>query len=434
MFKLIRQAADLREFGDALLRGKISVNLDWIEAEDFRPLSPLEGTDQWLFIESRALEPFQNRFDGVEVDRDPLDMPFWSFGMATVWIMCKSQNAARHYWSGPMEAALIEPNPDDPAVKRVVTFRAAQNALMSSMASGKISATAFSVTTNDIHKIEPHEWPHLRSQLRGSSNGVEFSFRRDGIEYRNIRMKRDDVIRLWPCEVPASNPSDTKSDAQPDRMRWSEAELRKQGEWMFLGQALDWIICRGTPCTAAVYNARWDEAERELFRFLDGGLVAVQGYPADGMTRTYETLPEGIWARMNGEDASKDPQFNPIDDTREDGGTVWVGDQKWYGVRVLANEVFERWPVTNIPPIQAVRRGARPKYDWDAFNAAAMEKLEDEGFFDPSVDPKWNKAALERYMTQWCEDNWEMAPVESTIRNKLTAVEAGYVKGRKGRD
>lgn len=113
---------------------------------------------------------------------------------------------------------------------------------------------------------------------------------------------------------------------------------------MFLGQAAIWIMCRGEPCSDIMYNAQLDDAERELFRFLDGGDVVVQGYPANGQSRIYENLPDGIWARMNGPDVNKDPQFNPIDDQREDGGTVWVGDHKWSGARLPAKAVFDRWP------------------------------------------------------------------------------------------
>ncbi|GLS29291.1 hypothetical protein SAMN04488498_11394 [Mesorhizobium albiziae] len=76
-------------------------------------------------------------------------------------------------------------------------------------------------------------------------------------------------------------------------------------------------------------------------------------------------------------------------------------------------------------------RGRRPAYDWPAFDAEATSKLEEEGAFNPAVDANWNKAALERHMQEWCAKNWGKEPGESTIRDKLTKVEADFVAGRK---
>lgn len=77
-------------------------------------------------------------------------------------------------------------------------------------------------------------------------------------------------------------------------------------------------------------------------------------------------------------------------------------------------------------------RGRRPQYDWETFRKVALEKFDEEGSFDPGVDARWNKAALERFMAAWCQQNWGTEPSESAIRSKLTEIEAVYLEGRKG--
>jgi hypothetical protein len=62
------------------------------------------------------------------------------------------------------------------------------------------------------------------------------------------------------------------------------------------------------------------------------------------------------------------------------------------------------------------RRGVKEKYDWLAFDAAAIAILEDEGDFSG----EWNQSALEARMGHWCQDNWgDDHPAESTIRKHV---------------
>jgi hypothetical protein len=115
--------------------------------------------------------------------------------------------------------------------------------------------------------------------------------------------------------------------------------------YMFLGQIVEWIICRGRSSDSVDMGQKWDAAERELFDYLDTESVKVEGYPVDGRPRIYESLPAGIWAKMNRDDNSG-LMFSPIDDTEEleDGGTVFVGDLRWDGVRLATNLVMKQWP------------------------------------------------------------------------------------------
>jgi hypothetical protein len=226
-----------------------------------------------------------------------------------------------------------------------------------------------------------------------------------------------------------------KQDAHgiPDPRKMSVRDIG-QTPFLFLGQVVEWIICRGRSSDSVDMDQQWDAAERELFDYLDTESVKVEGYPIDGRPRIYESLPAGIWAKMNRDDNSG-LMFSPIDDTeeREDGGTVCVGKLQWDGVRLPTNVVLKRWPPADLSPEQPKTVGRRPRYDWAAFREVALAKLDEEGAFDPSVDTQWNKAALERHMAAWCRGNWGVEPSESTIRSKLTEIEAAYLEGRKGR-
>jgi hypothetical protein len=130
-----------------------------------------------------------------------------------------------------------------------------------------------------------------------------------------------------------------------------------------------------------------------------------------------------------------DPWFSPVDDSeeREDGGTVLVGDQRWDGVRLPTGAMLKQWPPSGVAIEEPKTKGRRPRYDWKTFDEVALAKLDEEGAFDPSVDTGWNKAALERHMAAWCQNNWGEEPAESTIRSRLSKAEAAHMKGRKGR-
>jgi hypothetical protein len=307
MFKIKRETADLQDFSEALLQGKIAVNSDWIESEDFRPLARFEGTEQWLFIETRAIERHPNAFDGVEINRDPLTMPFWSFGMAAVWIMCASPDAARHYWNGPIEAAMVEPDPDHPTVARVMTFEMAQANLMSRLAADEITATAISPAIGKSQAIEPSEWRSLTPRYRDERGGLELYFDTgNGGQYAVIRLLRDDVLQLWPkngsgAERAADTPETTRDTASP---------------------------------------------------------------PNDG---------------------------------------------------------------------QSPRRGRPSKYDWPSFLREVIRIMDENGDFDPSLDPQWYQSKLEDHMSGWCALNWGIAPKsEGTIRAKVVEGLKLFREGRKG--
>lgn len=77
------------------------------------------------------------------------------------------------------------------------------------------------------------------------------------------------------------------------------------------------------------------------------------------------------------------------------------------------------------------RRGPKPKYDWPAFCAYALTRLEHHGGF---YGLDWRQSDLEREMVTWCESNWGegSVPGESTIREKVAQVSAEYEARKSG--
>ncbi|MEW6257787.1 MAG: hypothetical protein AB1592_17680 [Pseudomonadota bacterium] len=83
------------------------------------------------------------------------------------------------------------------------------------------------------------------------------------------------------------------------------------------------------------------------------------------------------------------------------------------------------------------KRGAKPKYDWQAFHLEALRKLEEEGGINASVDPGpsgFSQAKLERHMADWFQETSVSVPSESVIRSRIKAPMEEYeAKGWKGR-
>ncbi|UGX86179.1 hypothetical protein [Phyllobacterium meliloti] len=115
-------------------------------------------------------------------------------------------------------------------------------------------------------------------------------------------------------------------------------------QFMFLGEAIAWIISRGDEMSSEETAHHWDVAERELFDFLAAGAIAAQGFPAPYSVQVYEDLPAGIWSMMN--TGQSNLTFSPLDDSlqRHDGGSINVGPNRWDGVRLHTSEMLERWP------------------------------------------------------------------------------------------
>ncbi len=72
------------------------------------------------------------------------------------------------------------------------------------------------------------------------------------------------------------------------------------------------------------------------------------------------------------------------------------------------------------PKASGAKRGARPRYDWAAFDAELARLIEFEGAPSASADPDWTQARVEERMMEWCSSEWGKEPGESTIRARVS--------------
>ena len=75
------------------------------------------------------------------------------------------------------------------------------------------------------------------------------------------------------------------------------------------------------------------------------------------------------------------------------------------------------------------RRGAKPKYDWPAFQRHARERLEHHGGF---LGIDWRQSDLEREMADWCLQTWDTTPGESTVRKEVVKAASEYEAEKAG--
>lgn len=78
--------------------------------------------------------------------------------------------------------------------------------------------------------------------------------------------------------------------------------------------------------------------------------------------------------------------------------------------------------VSDIPTSRAsvTRRGAKPRYDWSAFDAELIRLIEYEGAPSVLADSNWRQTHVEVHMAEWCTSMWGKEPCESTIRSKVS--------------
>jgi hypothetical protein len=91
-----------------------------------------------------------------------------------------------------------------------------------------------------------------------------------------------------------------------------------------------------------------------------------------------------------------------------------------HNVFIFRADLNQFWPLE--PPLEAVgdgvgpkstrKRGRKPAYDWDAITAEVLRRVHDDGIPD-------NFVAFGDAILNWCEDKFNKAPEESTLRKKL---------------
>lgn len=100
------------------------------------------------------------------------------------------------------------------------------------------------------------------------------------------------------------------------------------------------------------------------------------------------------------------------------------GDLIFEAVKVCAAHLLNVWPDE---AVAAPKQGRKPTFDWESFERAAIERLEDEGDFFG----EFRKSDLEREMADWCQSQqWPRVPSESLIRDHITKAHEAFLRGR----
>jgi hypothetical protein len=247
---------------------------------------------------------------------------------------------------GLREAILDEDEP----IFGMMTVRAAREALWAKLAEGSIVATGID-QDDRIVQIAAYEWPYLT--LEADSNlrdRVTALGRPRSATYRNLNVRRIDVVAIWP--EPAEKP-------QPSPFVLEE-EL-----WTFL-EAATWVGCKGRVLSSReIADGDLEEkGAHAIFRALHPRRDLV----ATGLNRQRlrEVIPAEYW-----EMATMDPEafhegeghfFSFVDTVLgEDGGQLTpVGDHqpRWFGIRIERDALFAAFPEIAGAPSQGAP--ARP--------------------------------------------------------------------------
>jgi hypothetical protein len=218
---------------------------------------------------------------------------------------------------------------------------------------------------------------------------------------------------------------------------------------MPLSGAAYWIASKaGSAALRMDDRDAWRSAYVELRDRIVSGQVRLIGRPKSG------AVPEAIsgvhfsgleielaWMLTNGEVFSSTTLDRPrIHCAGVVSNDEWIAgdtDELWgrrYGeklfthLEVMNQDIARLWPsngatATTSAKISSRKRGPKFKYDWDAFHAEVHRKLSEEGGIAPDVDPGpggFKQADLEAHMRDWSEQEWGLAPGESTIREKVS--------------
>lgn len=387
---------------------------------------------------------------------DPMTKPVWTLAMAISWISWRNVDAVRDAWDeyrgqcwewrkhqtklpsgggrgpgvyqgwalSPRYPATLNYLSTSEACDRVegnapvLSVRDARAALWEALAGNQIVATAVECTSGRPLQIPSEEWTYLVPLVsNGLADQLCFETRPGIAQYRDVTFGSADLRRLW--SAPEMKPAVPGRSSPPGSYPHTlDVNAIKSRPFLYLGEVVEWIICRGGTVDSFEVAAKRDDAERELFDHLDKEKPEVWGYPAPNLPRIYERMPSGIWARMN-RGKSDDPTFSPIDDSecREDGGSIAVGRQRWDGVRISTGLVLEKWPMAITPGDNAGPRSKPPRKRYDPAQLVAYLEEQAQKWKDdkgPRITGRgWRKVVgPERFpgvSTTQCDEAWGAA-------------------------
>ena len=156
---------------------------------------------------------------------------------------------------------------------------------------------------------------------------------------------------------------------------------------------------------------RVDNANRQLFRLIIGGVPAIGTLDDEGHPDHHKRIPvpveflkDGAYVELLSGHIRADPLLEKH----------WGFKRPAYLEVDIDRDAFFKALAAAMLRSQASRRrrGARPKYSWTAFHAEVARRGD-----LPAI-----QADLEQVMTAWCEETWgeDKCPGESTIRAQVS--------------
>lgn len=155
--------------------------------------------------------------------------------------------------------------------------------------------------------------------------------------------------------------------------------------------------------------AAMERASRTVYDHLSAGRLSAYIYIE--VTDTYKIIPAAFWR-------------DDINWHKRLGNRIWDPFEPYWNHPVLLLEDEVAWLTKSVEP--KAKRGPKDRYEWAAFHAAAVGKLEYEGLYTEG----WRSADLEKFMYHWCETNWEKVPSESMIRSHVGIARDQFITDR----
>ncbi|GEC15271.1 hypothetical protein [Nitrobacter winogradskyi] len=133
--------------------------------------------------------------DGKKIGdlEDAMLVPWWSIGMACVWIVNPTPLAAGPLWKCNLEDVWLDDN-----LKANVEIQRARALLIHELVTGGVQATGLS--GGQRVPIQPPEWEDIKLTYedRGDDGLVHRAHNTAGVVYTRILVSRPDVQRRWP--------------------------------------------------------------------------------------------------------------------------------------------------------------------------------------------------------------------------------------------
>lgn len=237
------------------------------------------------------------------------------------------------------------------------------------------------------------------------------------------------------------------------------------GGEMTLFEALYWIASEGGAASFDIYDTSvWRRAAEALHaRIVDGSVVLMGRRHGVGFAERVDgVLLSGVEMKPPYSVAApfslimgRRPYIDYIGRGSAAEWQDWAHDDlhgadrvpEYTHLQVKAPDVARIWPFPSSPRTPAdervrnadnkaaigsrrppQKRGPKEKYNWAQFEEELHRKLEFEGGIAPGLDPGpagLKQSDIEKHMADWCELEWRVVPVESTIRKRVSRIIKG---------